>query len=141
MASGLNRAGRLAEIFRTTRRLPSGGGVTSPEFVDPDPEESLMLTLSESAADVIRELSSQPGMPADAGLRIEPNALDTGGPSFAVSVSAGPMPQDRVVESGQARVFLEPHVVALLDDKVLDADVDQQGAVAFHVSPQSPDLS
>ena len=100
-----------------------------------------MLTLSESAADVIRELSSQPGMPADAGLRIEPNAENAGGPSFAVSVSAGPEPQDRVVESGQARVFLEPHVVALLDDKMLDADVDQQGAIAFHVSPQSPDVN
>jgi len=102
-----------------------------------------MLTLSESAADVIRELSSQPGMPADAGLRIVPNAENSGGPSFAVSVTAGPMPEDRVVESGQARVYLEQHVVAQLDDKVLDAEVDQRGAVAFRVSPQtqSPDLS
>lgn len=99
-----------------------------------------MLTLSESAADVIRELSSQPGMPADAGLRIVPNAEDSG-PSFAVSVAAGPMPDDRVVESGQARVYLEQHVVAPLDDKVLDAEVDQRGAVAFRVSPQSPDPS
>jgi iron-sulfur cluster assembly protein len=100
-----------------------------------------MLTLSQSAADVIRELSSQPGMPSDAGLRIAPNLEDDGGPGFAVSVSAGPEPQDRVVESGQARVYLEPHVVAPLDDQVLDADVDQRGAVAFRISPQEPDLA
>lgn len=100
-----------------------------------------MLTLSQSAADVIRELSSQPGMPAEAGLRIVPNAQDNGGPSFAVTVSAGPEPEDRVVESGQARVYLEPHVVVPLEDKVLDADVDPRGAVAFRVSPQDPDLA
>jgi len=99
-----------------------------------------MLTLSESAADAIRELSSQPGMPADTGLRIVPNTENTGGPAFAAALSAGPDPDDRVVESGQARVYLEPHVVEELDDKVLDADVDQRGVVAFRVTPQSPDL-
>ena len=100
-----------------------------------------MLTLSDSAADLIRELSSQPGMPADAGLRIVPNAENTGGPAFAASLCDGPSPDDRVVEFGQARVYLEPHVVAPLDDKVLEADVDQQGVVEFRIGPQSPDLT
>jgi Fe-S cluster assembly iron-binding protein IscA len=100
-----------------------------------------MLTLSESAATAIRELSSQPGMPTRAGLRIVPNQENTGGPAFAASLSAGPSPQDQVVESGQARVYLESQVVEPLEDKVLEADVDEQGIVEFRVSPQSPDLT
>ena len=97
-----------------------------------------MLALSESAADLIHELSSQPGMPAEAGLRIVPNAENVGGSAFAASLSDGPDPDDQVVEAGQARVYLEPHVVGMLDDKVLDADVDPAGVVLFRVSPQSP---
>jgi Fe-S cluster assembly iron-binding protein IscA len=96
-----------------------------------------MLTLTESAAAVIHELTSQPGMPADTGLRIAPSSANSDGPAFAVSLSEGPSPQDEVVETREARVFLEPEIAGQLADKVLDALVDDTGGIAFQVSPRT----
>ena len=97
-----------------------------------------MLTLTESAAEVIHELISQPGMPADTGLRIAQNNENSSGPAFALTLSDGPAPDDQVVESRQARVYLEPEIAGQLQDKVLDARVDDTGSIAFQVSPQGP---
>lgn len=43
-----------------------------------------------------------------------------------------------MVESGGARVFLEETAAAALDDKILDADVNEQGAVRFSIGNQQP---
>ena len=96
-----------------------------------------MLALTESAIEVIHELTSLPGLPADTGLRIAPNTDDTSGQAFAVSLSHGPAQDDQVIESGQARVYVEPEIAGRLQDKVLDAQVGEQGQVAFLVEPQS----
>ena len=96
-----------------------------------------MLVLTESATEVIYELTTQPGLPADTGLRIAPNVGHTGGAAFAVSLSHGPAPDDQVIESGVARIYLEPGIAGQLQDKVLDAQVDEKGQVAFRFTPQS----
>jgi hypothetical protein len=41
-----------------------------------------------------------------------------------------------VVEESGARVFLEPNAAAALDDKILDAAVDDKGGVEFLLVPQ-----
>jgi Fe-S cluster assembly iron-binding protein IscA len=102
-----------------------------------DRKELEMLTLTEKAADVIHDLTSRPSMPATTGLRISPNNDDGGAPALAVYLAEGPSPQDQVVEVQEAKVFLEPQVAGQLDDKVLDAQVDDRGGIAFSVMPQA----
>jgi len=47
-----------------------------------------------------------------------------------------PEPADVVVEGPASRVFLEDVAAEALSDKVLDAGVDDQGAVSFTILPQ-----
>jgi hypothetical protein len=41
------------------------------------------------------------------------------------------------VEEGGARVFVEPAAAAALDDKSLDAQVNEQGDLAFRIADQA----
>jgi iron-sulfur cluster assembly protein len=94
-----------------------------------------MLTLTDSAVSAIRSLTSQPELPVETGLRIM--AQDDGAPSFQLALAEGPVPGDQVVEEGGARVFIEATAAAALGDKALDAQVNEQGDVAFTVSEQA----
>jgi hypothetical protein len=49
----------------------------------------------------------------------------------------GPEATDDAVEAGGAHVFLEPRVAAILDGKVLDADV-HSGRVRFLLTDPEP---
>ena len=51
---------------------------------------------------------------------------------------SGPGDTDQVIEAAGARVFLEPNAAAYLDDKVLDAQVDEQGKARFTLGTQGP---
>jgi iron-sulfur cluster assembly protein len=98
-------------------------------------EELIMLTLTDSAVSAIRGLTSQPELPAETGLRIM--TPGEGSPSLQLALAEGPMAGDQVVEEGGARVFVEAAAAAVLDDKALDAQVNEQGDVAFSVSDQA----
>ncbi|GAA4203507.1 hypothetical protein GCM10022252_61210 [Streptosporangium oxazolinicum] len=93
-----------------------------------------MLTLTDTAAQVIRDLSSQVTDSPDTGVRISSQSDGTG--SLVLSIAEHPESADKVVESEGARIFLDPQVVDMLDDKSLDADVDERGGVAFLVTEQ-----
>jgi iron-sulfur cluster assembly protein len=93
-----------------------------------------MLTLTDSAVSAIHDLTSQPQLPQETGLRIM--AQDEGGPSLQLALAEGPAAGDQVVEEGGARVFLEPAAAAVLMDKALDAEVNEQGDLAFHIADQ-----
>jgi iron-sulfur cluster assembly protein len=95
-----------------------------------------MLTLTDGAVSAIKSLASQAELPAQTGLRLV--ARGEGEESFQVTLAEGPVAGDQVVEEGGARVFLEPVAAAVLDDKALDAQVNEQGSVAFSVSYQAP---
>ena len=90
-----------------------------------------MLMLTENATRVIGALVDDPELPAGAGLRIvsAPEGL-------SVSPASGPGDQDQVVQEQSARVFLEPDAAVVLDDKVLDAQVDDTGHVQFLLGSQ-----
>jgi iron-sulfur cluster assembly protein len=93
-----------------------------------------MLVLSESASTAIRNMVDRPERPDVTGVRI---AGEEGG-SGRLSVSAAGEPDegDQVIEDHGARVFLEPTAAEILDDKVLDATVDDQGRISFLVDSQ-----
>ena len=94
-----------------------------------------MLTLTDNAVTAIRALTSQPELPDDTGLRIMAQGEEA--PSFQLALAASPVEGDEVIESDGARVFVEATAAAALTDKSLDAEVDDQGGVAFSVAPQS----
>jgi iron-sulfur cluster assembly protein len=97
-----------------------------------NPEEWFMLDLTENATSVIRSIAERPELPDDAGLRVTSDAAGSG--RLSVSAAGGPAEGDQIVEKEGARVFLEPQAAAVLDDKVLDAQVGDQGNVQFLVS-------
>jgi iron-sulfur cluster assembly protein len=92
-----------------------------------------MLTLTDNAVTVIRDLTAQPEVPDGAGLRI---ATDPSAGALMLAVAAQPAQDDQVVDEAGARIFLDPEAALLLDNKALDAAVDAQGAVQFGIAEQ-----
>ncbi|MFD5224915.1 Fe-S cluster assembly protein HesB [Microbacterium sp. NPDC058342] len=94
-----------------------------------------MLTLTENANTIAATIVAQQGSTPDAGLRIHSSGTEAE-PRFAVTIAPTPEPGDEVIGDEELRVFLERAVAEALDDKVLDASVDEQGAVSFTLLPQ-----
>jgi len=94
-----------------------------------------MLTLTENASTIVKDLTAQTGSNEAAGLRI--SAADSAGPALAVTAAPQPMPGDQVVEQDGATVYLDGLAAAQLDDKVLDAGVDETGNVQFSLVDQT----
>ena len=97
-----------------------------------------MLTLTENASTVVKTIVDQSIEGAEAGLRISQDAEDS--PALHVIATAQPLPGDRVLEEDGARVFLEETAAETLEDKVLDAQVDDNGGVQLTFSVQPTGL-
>lgn len=97
-----------------------------------------MLTLTDNATAIVTTLVSRQSDAPDAGLRIHSTEAQDpqGAARLAVLVTADPEPQDQVVEISGTRLFLDEAAASALDDKILDAGVDDEGAVSFAVLPQ-----
>lgn len=93
-----------------------------------------MLTLTENASTIVNEITSQIGLGESGGLRI--SADDSTQPTFEITAAEQGEPDDQVVEQAGATVYLDEAAAVLLDDKILDATVDEQGRPAFAVAPQ-----
>jgi iron-sulfur cluster assembly protein len=93
-----------------------------------------VLTLTDRAAETIRILTSQPGVPADTGLRM--SLQDSGEGTLALSL-ASPQPDDDVIEEAGARVFVQRDAAAMVADRELDAQLDEQGRASFKLSMQA----
>jgi len=103
----------------------------------PNRKESLVLTLTDNATAIVTTLVSRQNDAPDAGLRIHSTeAPGADGARLAVLVTADPEPEDQVVEISGTRLFLDETAVSALDDKILDAGVDEEGSVSFAVLPQ-----
>jgi iron-sulfur cluster assembly protein len=95
-----------------------------------------MLALTDSAVQAVQEiLSSSEETPETGGLRL---VAERGGAqtNFQLSVVALPAEDDEVIEEQGARVFLDPEVASLLDDKILDASLEPN-QVAFTIADQA----
>ena len=91
-----------------------------------------MLTLTDNASTIVKEISAQ--IPEAAGLRITSESADQ--PSFEVEPAPAAQPGDEVVEQDGATIYLDEAANLQLDDKVLDAAVDQNGGVQFALTLQ-----
>ncbi len=97
-----------------------------------------MLTLTDRAAETIRSLISQPGIPAETGLRMSMQGADGG--SLTLSLE-GPQPGDTVIEDAGAKVFVQEDVAGIVDDGELDAELDEQGQASFTLAAQDGGVS
>jgi iron-sulfur cluster assembly protein len=93
-----------------------------------------MLTLTENATLIAKTIADQPDNPETTALRIA--SAGESELSFAISTATQPQPEDHVVEQDGATVYLEPAAATQLDDKVLDAGVDEAGNVQFSLALQ-----
>ncbi|GAA1851669.1 Fe-S cluster assembly protein HesB [Microbacterium koreense] len=88
-----------------------------------------MLTMTDTAAEAVKAIVSRvPNVPDDGGVRIRDTGSDAG---FELSVAPGPEETDTVVASDGAHVFLDTSAAVALDDRVLDAELAQDGSVRF----------
>jgi iron-sulfur cluster assembly protein len=95
-----------------------------------------MLALTESAVEAVKGIvSSSEEAQKTGGLRLvaEQHGEEA---NFELSVVALPGEDDQVVEEQGARVFLGPEAASLLEDKVLDAHVEQN-QVSFTLADQT----
>jgi iron-sulfur cluster assembly protein len=97
-------------------------------------KESTMLTLTENASTIVKDIAAQQGGPESTGLRISSENPEQG---LMVTAAQQPLPGDQTVESHGAVVYLDPPASAQLDDQVLDASVDEAGRVQFALAPQA----
>jgi iron-sulfur cluster assembly protein len=94
---------------------------------------SALLALTDSAVEAVKDIVSSSEVPETAGLRMVAERATQA--NFQLSVVPLPAEDDEVIDEQGARVFLEPEAASLLDDKVLDADVEQN-QVAFTIADQ-----
>ncbi|MER7416568.1 adhesin [Micromonospora peucetia] len=87
-----------------------------------------MLTMTDNAVLVIRDLANQQDVAEDGGVRI---AADTDAGSLTVELVAEPVEGDHVVDNEGARIFLDPDAADLLGGASVDASVDDEGVVQF----------
>ncbi len=93
-----------------------------------------MLTLTENAATAVKGLTDQTSDARTGGLRIRnAQAEDT---SFELTLVPGPNEEDTVVEIDGARVFIDPTVADVLETRILDARVADDGSVRFALGQQ-----
>jgi Fe-S cluster assembly iron-binding protein IscA len=95
-----------------------------------------VLTLTESAKDVVREMVAGEDAPEGGGVRITTESVSENETSLALAVAEAPAAGDEVVDEDGVRVFLEPEAASLLEDQVLDAE-RHEDHVHFVVEPQS----
>jgi iron-sulfur cluster assembly protein len=99
-----------------------------------------VLTLTENATAVIKNITEGQEQPDGTGLRIvQQGAAEEA--ELALTTAPTPEPGDQVVEDQGARVFLEETAAQTLDDKVLDAQVDESGGVQFTLGIQPGDAT
>lgn len=95
-----------------------------------------MLTLTENAADIVKQIADQVPDAEGSGIRISGAAEDADA-GLTLTAAEAPESGDRVIDEGGARIFLDDAAATMLDDKVLDAEIKPDGAVTFGLGQQA----
>jgi iron-sulfur cluster assembly protein len=83
-----------------------------------------VLTLTDTAAEAVRQLAAASGLEPEPGLRISPGPPTPEGTPLELQLAPGPEASDQTVENEGATVYVEGQVAEALGDKVLDAAVE-----------------
>lgn len=96
-----------------------------------------MLALTQTAAEVFRDITAAYGAQHEGGIRIFTADGSEGDTSLELAVAPAPAADDQVFFTDEgARVFLEERAAEFLDNKVLDADLDDTGKPTFALFEQ-----
>jgi iron-sulfur cluster assembly protein len=96
-----------------------------------------VLALTQNAVDAIHAIkAASDEVPDDAGLRISAEPSEPEGTALHLAIVPGPTEGDVVLEAEEEQVFLGPEVAGFLEDKILDAEVEE-GRVNFAIAPQA----
>lgn len=93
-----------------------------------------MLTMTQTAAEAVKQIVARVPQAEDGGVRIRDAGAETG---FELSVAPDPEPTDTIVVTDGARVFLDETAATALDDRVLDAELGGDGSVRFALGTQA----
>jgi iron-sulfur cluster assembly protein len=96
---------------------------------------SVSLALTENAVEAVKGILSSADQVETGGVRMVAEA-EGARTNLRLSIVSLPAEDDEVIDEHGARVFLEPRAAELLDDKVLDASVEQN-QVAFSITDQA----
>ena len=96
----------------------------------------IVLTITTEAAEVIQAIVASSPIP-EGGVKISAKPLNASESKLELSIVEGPTATDSVIEESGTRVFLEGGVSDYLDDKVLDAHMEE-GQVRFTIEEQRP---
>lgn len=127
------RAVRCVDVV--DQDLCPGWGLETVEASCPLSEREPVLSLTDNASNIVKAIVEQNGGTEDAGLRFAADGAESG--ALAVSTVDGAQPGDQVVDQSGAKVYLEETAAVALEDQVLDALVDQAGAVQFSIAPSA----
>lgn len=95
-----------------------------------------MLALTPTAIEVVRTIMAAEGVPDGAGLRFSAaNGANPG--ELQMTIASGPEQDDQVLIGEGAQVFLDQQAALFLDDKILDAEVDEEGQLSFALGEQA----
>ncbi len=92
-----------------------------------------MLVITEGAAEAIKQIVTSSPIAEEGGLRISVEPLDNQSAKLELSLAESPEPGDSLVQKEGANVFVEQTAATFLDDKVLDATVEQD-TVSFSLA-------
>jgi Fe-S cluster assembly iron-binding protein IscA len=90
-----------------------------------------MLTLTQSAEEAVRQIvANAPVDDATGGLRIAPGQATDEGVPLEISLVDTPETGDQDAGAGDAHVYVDARAAEALDDKILDAQLED-GGVGF----------
>jgi iron-sulfur cluster assembly protein len=83
-----------------------------------------VLTLTDTAAEAVRQIAAGSGLEPEPGLRISPGEPVPEGTPLEIGLAGAPAPTDQTIDENGARVYVDAPVAEALGDKVLDAQVE-----------------
>jgi iron-sulfur cluster assembly protein len=83
-----------------------------------------VLTLTDTAAEAVRQMAAGSGLEPDPGVRISPGPPTPEGTPLQIELAPEAQEDDQTVDQSGAHVYIEPQVAEVLDDKILDAAVE-----------------
>lgn len=92
-----------------------------------------MLVMTDTAAEAVKSIVGRVPDAADGGVRIRDTGTESG---FELTVAPAPEADDTIVTNAGALVFLDQVANAALEDRVLDAEIAQDGSVRFELANQ-----
>jgi Fe-S cluster assembly iron-binding protein IscA len=97
-----------------------------------------MLTMTDTAAEAVRQIAGGSGLEPDPGLRISTGEPTEQGTPLELSIAPAALPTDHTVDKEGAHLYLDDVVVPALDEMVLDAAIEGD-QVRFELREAQPD--